>query len=320
MAIIANTLLTFSEVGMRESLSDVISNISPTDTPVLSGAKKGKAKQTFNEFQTDSLAAAVSTNAQLEGDDLGSSYSAATLPTRVGNYQQISRKTVILADSVAEVDLAGRNSEMAYQIMKRGKEIKRDQETSILANQAGIAGNGTTARQTAGLLAWIKSNVTSTLSTNTPSYTSVPNATRTDGAARTFTEALLQSCIQLVWASGAEPDTILVSAKNKVVVSAFAGVATKTAPQSLQKQAVIVGAADVYVSDFGTYTVVPDHFQRDKDVFLLDFNYVAIDYLRNYRVEDMAKTGDATKKMMLVEWGTRVNNEAAMGLIADCGL
>jgi len=318
MAAISNTNSTYNIKGIRESLGNIISNISPTETPVYSGSKKGSAKQTFNENLLDALAAADTSNAQLEGDDV-TSFGATVQPTRVGNYTQISTKKMIASGTSEAVDIAGRASDTAYQMAKKGVELKRDMEAIILANQAANAGGVTTARTTAGLLAWIKTNVDVVTATNTPSYTSVPNATRTDGTARTFTETMLKNVIQLCYVSGGKPDTVLVSPKNKVVASGFSGVATKQANQKLTGQAVIIGAADVYVSDFGTFTIVPDLFQRDKDVFVLDFAYLGIDFLRKMFVKDLAETGDAKKKLMVVEWATLVKNEAALGLVADCG-
>ena len=271
----------------------------------------------FTEWQQDSLAAAVSTNKQLEGDDI-TSYTAVVATVRVGNYAQISRKLLMVSGTDEIVNKAGRKSEYAYQVAKQGKELKRDMEQTWTANQAANAGGATTARATAGLTAWIKSNVSCTVTANSPTgYTTVPNATRTDGAARTATEAMLQTVIQKCWTAGGNPDTVLVTAKNKSVISAFAGISTKYNVLSQEKQGTIYGAADTYVSDFGAFSVVPTRFARDTDIFVLDWNLVETDYLRKFFVSPMAKTGDAEKAMLLVEWGTKILNEAGIGL--PCG-
>ena len=158
MAIVANTYTRYTAKGLRESLSDVISDISPSETPILSGAGKSTAKQTLFEWQTDALASADTTNAQIDGDDIDT-FPEITPTVRVGNYTQISRKLLVISGTLEAVDKAGRKSELAYQIARRGKEIKRDQEAIILSNQGGDAGGTATARQTATLGAWLKTNV-----------------------------------------------------------------------------------------------------------------------------------------------------------------
>lgn len=319
MTAFTGTLLSYTAIGIRESINDLISNISPEDTPILTGSSKGSVPQKLNEWQQDVLAAAVTTNAQLEGDDI-TSFTTVVPTVRLGNYQQISRKLVMVSDSEEQMTKAGRNSEMAYQVTKLSAELKRDMESTWTSNQAANAGGATTARTTAGLDAWIKTNVNATVTANSPSYTTLPNATRTDGAARTFTVAMLQSAISSCWTAGGKPTTILVSAKNKILFSGFAGVVTGTIYQTKADQAAIVGAADVYVSDFGKFTIKPSHFIRDKDVYILQMDMLQTDYFRKYQVKDLAKTGDASKKMIVCEWGTRVKNEAAIGLMADGGL
>lgn len=321
MAIIANTFKTYETKGIREQLSDVISNISPTETPVLSNAGKGeKLTSTFFEWQKDSLAAAVSNNAALEGDD-HTAFAAVTPTQRIGNYAQISTKDLILSDTQEAVNKAGRKSELAYQIAKRGKEIKRDMETTLCANNPAVAGDATTARQTAALLAYIRTNTDiGATGVNPPANTTgAPTTGRTDGTPRAFTETILKNIIALGFASGMNIDgsTLLVGPAQKAVVSAFAGIATKTYQQTAARTAVIVGAADVYVSEFGTITVVPTRFSRNRDAFLLDWEMVKIRELRPYQVKDLAKTGDATKKLMLREWGLQVTNEAGLALAAD---
>lgn len=320
MTMFTGTFATYATIGIREDLSNQISNISPEETPIITSSKKGSFATVFTEWQQDSLAAAVSTNKQLEGDDI-TTFTAVVPTVRVGNYAQISRKLLMVSRTDRKVNKAGRGDEYAYQVAKQSKELKRDLEMVWTANQAAAAGNATTARATAGLTAWIKSNVSCTVTANSPTgYTSVPNATRTDGAARTATEAMLQSVIQKCWTAGGSPDTVILTAKNKAVFSAFSGISTKYNQLSAGKQGTIYGAADTYVSDFGEFRFVPTRFARDTDIFVLDFDLLETAYLDKFQVVPLAKTGDADKAMLLVEWGTKVLNEAGIGLIADAGL
>jgi len=318
----SNTFDTFNAKGIRESLSNVIYNISPEETPFMSNIGRESVKNTFFEWQTDSLAAASTTNAQIEGDDV-SSYDSTAATVRLGNYTQVSRKTLILSGTLESVDKAGRRSELAYQLAKRSAELKRDMESIMLTNQAasgGSAGVSTAIRKTGSLLAFLKTNTDKGTGGADPSYTTQPNATRTDSLAadqRTFTEAILKSVIQKVWTAGGTPKVLMVGPVNKQRVSAFAGIAEIRREVTGNKPGVIIGAADVYVSDFGAVSVVPNRFQRERDAFVLDPEYASVCYLRPFQTIELAKTGDAEKRMIVVEWGLKVNTEAAHGLAAD---
>jgi hypothetical protein len=318
----ANTFDTFGAKGIRESLSNVIYNISPEETPFMSNIGRENVKNTFFEWQTDALAAASTTNAQIEGDDV-SSYDSTTATVRVGNYTQVSRKTLILSGTLESVDKAGRRSELAYQLAKRSAELKRDMESIMLTNQAasgGSAGVSTALRKTGSLLAFLKTNTDKGTGGADPSYTTQPNATRTDATdanLRTFTESILKSVIQKVWASGGTPKILMVGPVNKQRVSSFAGIAEIRREVTGNRQATIIAAADIYVSDFGNLATVPNRFQRERDAFVLDPEYAAVSFLRPFSTVQLAKTGDAEKRMILVEWGLKVNTEAAHGLAAD---
>jgi len=278
----------------------------------MSNIGRENVKNTYFEWQTDSLAAASTTNAQVEGDDV-SSYDSTAATARIGNYTQVSRKTVLISGTLESVDKAGRRSELAYQLAKRSAELKRDMESIMLTNQAaaaGSAGVSTALRKTGSLLAFLKTNTDKGTGGADPVYTAKPDATRTDATdanLRTFTEAILKTVIQKVWAAGGTPK----------IVSGFAGIAEIRREVTGNKPGVIIGAADVYVSDFGAVSVVPNRFQRERDAFVLDPEYAAVSYLRPFQTVELAKTGDAEKRMIVVEWGLKVNTEAAHGLAAD---
>ena len=316
MAIVANTFTRYSAIGIREDLSNVIYNISPEETPFIANVSRENVKNTYFEWQTDALAAASSSNAALEGDDI-SSFQAVTPTARVGNYTQISTKNVIISGTLEAVDKAGRRSELTYQLAKMGSELKRDMESALLANQAAVAGNTTTARRTAGLPAWLTSNTDFGTGGADPTVGSTPTAARTDGTQRAFTETLLKNVIAEVWTSGGTPKMLMVGAFNKQAASAFSGIATKFRDVPAGQQAQIIGAADVYVSDFGTVNIVPNRFQRARDAFVVDPEYASLAILRPIQQTELAKTGDAEKRLMLVEYGLKVSNQAAHGIVAD---
>lgn len=320
MLIVANTTTTFDIKGIREELSNIIYNISPEDTPFMSNAGRESVENTLYEWQRDVLAAAVSTNAQIQGDDI-TAFDAVTATVRMGNRTQISRKAILVADTVEAVSKAGRKAELAYQITKRSAEIKRDMETCFLANVAAAAGGTATAPKTGTMGATIGSidgsNVSMGAGGANPTDPLLFTNARTDGTTRPFTESLLKTVLAAVWKNGGSPDTIMVDSIQKAVVSAFAGIATKTYSQTEARPAAIIGAADVYVGEFGTYSVVPNRFQRARDAWVLDFEYLAIVFLRPFQVKDLAKTGDAEKKLLVVEAGLKVYTDFGHGLVAD---
>ena len=316
MAIVANTFTRYSAIGIREDLSNVIYNIAPEETPFISNIGRETVKNTYFEWQTDTLAAASAANAALEGDDV-TSFTAVTPTSRVGNYTQISTKNVVISGTLDALDKAGRRSEVTYQLAKMGSELKRDMESALLANQASVVGNTTTARRTAGLPAWLTSNTSAGVGGANPTVGSTPTAARTDGTQRAFTEALLKTVVASVWDNGGTPKMLMVGSFNKQAASAFAGVATKFRDVPAGQQAQIIGAADVYVSDFGTINIVPNRFMRARDALIVDPEYASLAVLRPIQQEELAKTGDAEKRLMLVEYGLKVKNQAAHGIVAD---
>lgn len=315
MAVIANTYLTYAAKGIREELSESIYNIAPEDTPFMSNVGRDDVDNTFFEWQTDTLAAAVSTNQVVEGDDI-TSFTAAVATTRLGNYCEIARKDVLVSGTLDRVLKAGRKSERAYRSAIKSAELKRDMETALLSNKARNAGATATARQTAGILSWLKTNSDFGAGGANPA-TADGTATRTDGTQRAFTETQLKTVVQLAWNAGGAPKMLMVGGINKQVVSGFAGVATKTFYTDAVKATAIIGAADIYVSDFGNLSVVPNRFQRARDAFVLDTGYWSVSYLRPFQTIELAQTGDASKRAILVEFGLRAKNEAASGIVAD---
>lgn len=317
MAVAGGTFLTYSAVGDREDLSNIIYNISPWETPFMTAIGRATASATLFEWQTDALAAPNLANAQLQGDDI-TTYDSVNPTVRVGNRTQISRKTAVISGTQEKVDKAGRGSEMAYQMAKKSKELKRDMESIVLNPQGAVAGTSTTAPTTASMQAWLKSNVSMGVGGVNPAWTSgAPPAARTDGTQATFTEAMLKTVLTSVFTSGGEPTLLLVGPIHKGVVSGFAGIATRMRDVASRQQAQIIGAADIYVGDFSTVSVVADRFQRERDAWVIQPNMAAMAYLRPFAQTPLATTGDAEKRLLIVEFGLKVNNEAAHGLAAD---
>lgn len=326
MAIATNTVTRYDGYrAVREDLANVIYNISPVDVPFMSNIGRETVKNTYYEWQTDSLAAAVTTNAQLEGDDsFAAEAQAAT--ERVGNYTQISRKVVQTSGTIEAVDKAGMRSYLAYELAKGASELKRDMEATLTSNAVAVAGGNTTARKTAGLGGWIITNSYSgagttaaapVMSGGAGSLDGFPTTASVAGTARAFTETLLKVGIQGVWTQGGDPKVLMVGPFNKTVVSGFTGIATRFRDVAPGSQAEIIGAADVFVSDFGTVNVVPNRFQPEGNAYIVDPEYASIGYLRNFRTEVLAKTGDSEKRMLIVEYGLKVRQQKSHAVVRD---
>ena len=330
MAVITDTFLTYDAKGIREDLSDLISDISPTTTPFQSNIGSRDADNTYFEWQTDSLATASATPV-VEGQDL-SSFTAVTPTVRLGNYCQINMVDFIISGTEQRVDKAGRASEIGYQSAKAAKELKRNIEVACLLNGVGaVVGATNTARVTAGFPCWLKTNETST-NVTAPSYsgstpTGAAQVWKAFGTPTAFTEAMLKTTMQECYESGGEPSMLMVGPFNKTSVSAFSGIASSRYNVDGAEPSVIIGAADIYVSDFGNLSVVPNRFftsvidagvgsLMNNWAFLIDPDEVKIANLRPYTIETLAKTGDADKRMILREWGLQVNNEKAHGVVA----
>lgn len=311
MAIVTNTFTSYDAIGIREQLSDIITNIAPTQTPFLSMCKKGKATNSFFEWQTDTLAAAAA-NAQIEGNDI-TSFTAVTPTVRIGNRTQISSKNFILSGTEQAVTKAGRKDEIAYQIMLNGKALKRDMERALTQNSTAVTGSTSVARQTRGLEGYVGGTNVS-LGASGVAAASSTNTAATDGTQRTFTEAMLKDAWQQAFTQGGDPDVLMVGPTQKQTVSTFTGNATRMDKSEDQK---VYAAVSVYVGDFGQIKVIPNRFQRARTAFLLESDKFQVNYLREFQVEQLAKTGDAEKRLLVVEYGLQSYQEAASAAIRD---
>jgi hypothetical protein len=311
MAQPTNTFDTYDAVGIREDLQDVIYSISPTETPFMSSAAREQVKNTFHEWQTDSLAAASTSNAVIEGDE--ATLDASTATSRIGNYTQIMDKSVVITGTQEAVDKAGRASELAYQIAKKSKELKRDIESTLLTNQARAAGDSSTARTFASIGAWIATNDNLASDGTSPTANDGSDA-RNDGTQRAMTEDMLKDVIKGCWNSGGNPSVIMVGPFNKQKISSFTGGSTRF---DASEDKTLYTSIDVYSSDFGDLEVVPNRFSRDRDALVLDMDYWSVGFLRDFTMHELSKTGDSEKRQILAELTLISRNEGASGGVFD---
>lgn len=294
--------------------------VSPEKAPIVSAIKRFTATQRLHEWQRDSLATPNKDNAVIEGDDRTGT--ALTPTQRVANTVQLFDKTVVVSTTQEKTKSAGRSSEMKYQIGKAMVELKRDVEAMVVSDNVAVQGNSTTARKSAGLGALIYTNVSHGGAGATPAHTSgLASVAQTAGTNRAFSETLLKTVLQNIFTNSGEFATLIsVTPSHKVGFSGFAGIAGIRQQVKKGEQAVIVGGADVYVSDFGELTVVPNYVQGTANpnaAFVLNPEYAGLAYLGGFKSEPLAKTGHTTKELVSVETTLVVTSETAHGKVAN---
>jgi hypothetical protein len=320
MAQPTETFDSYDARGNREDLQDKIYMVSPEATPVMSAIRRFKATQRIHEWQRDGLATPNKDNAVIEGDDR--SGTAITATERVANTTQLFDKVVVVTSTQEKTKAAGRSSEAKYQIAKAMKELKRDIEAMILSDNVAVQGNGTTARKSAGLGALIYSNVSHGGAGATPAHTTgLATTAQTAGTNRAFAESQLKTVMQSIYTnSGEMPTVVSLTPSHKAGFSAFAGIASSRFNVQKGKQAVIVGGADVYMSDFGELTVVPNYVQATANAntaFVLNPEMAGLAYLQEFQSTPLAKTGHTEKELVFAEATLVVTSEKAHGKVAN---
>ncbi|WP_371763377.1 DUF5309 domain-containing protein [Massilia sp.] len=307
MAAPTNTYTSTSAVGNREDLTNMIYRITPTDTPFMSMIGKGKATSTKHEWQTQALAT-PSNNVAAEGDD---ATNAVTTPTvRLNNYTQISTKTVGVSGTQESTVSAGRKSEIGYQMMLKSLELRNDMEVGLTQNNVAVTGS---SRQSRGLIGWQGDNVDSGADYVAPNY--VTNVAQTNGTQAAFTEARLKNVLQKCYTAGGNPSVIMLPPLAKQTFSTFTGNSNQRTDKSEDKK--VTAATDIYVSDFGELKAVPNRRMSTRDVSILQPDMWAVAYLRPFFTQDLAKTGDSTRKQIIVEYTLEARNPAASGAVTD---
>lgn len=324
MAVDTATTTRFEQIGEREQLSNKIYNLAPMDTPFMTAIGRGSAAtNTKVEWQTDDLADATNTKA-LEGDD--ASYLTATATVRLANHTQIFERSVIVSGTAQALNTAGRRNELLYQVDKRTKELKRNMEKAFTGNYASDDASRATARALGGFESWIESNSSRGTGGADGGFTTSTSLTvaATDASStnlRTFTEAQLKAVIKSIWDNtGESAPLVIVGSYNKQIASGFSGIATQYQDYGnvqSSKGIAILGAADIYVSDFGRHKIVPDHFSRARSALVVKPDHWEARYLRPFQIKQLAKTGDADKRQMLAEVTICSKNEKSSGVIAD---
>jgi hypothetical protein len=331
MAVPANTLQTFAMSNIKEDLSDIITLTDPTEVPFYSMCAKGTAKSRTPETQVDSLELPNPDNANIEGDDAVND--ALTGPVRLLNVVQLFDKVVQVSSTAQSVDNAGMGNPKSYQMLKKGKEMKRDMEARFTGNFPSVTGTAAIAGKAAGAEAMIKTNANRGATGASGGYNTGTKlfAAATDGTLRVATEALLKDVIAKAWNAGGSPTKILVGGKMKQTMSNFPGIATQYRNNSGTDAATIIAAADVYKSDFGLHTIMPNRFMgygagrvtplveanSNRSALVLTPASWKLKFLQPIKKVPLAKLGHSDREMLSCEVTLECDDEKKNGVIAD---
>jgi len=314
MAQPTNTFDSYDAVGIREDLSDIITNVSPEETPFHTKSRKTTARNTLVEWQTDALRSST-TNAHIEGDE--TTADAMTATSRLNNRTQIFKNAVTVPDTDEGLDKAGRQREMAYQVLKIAKEQKLDIEKALFDNNAKVTGSASAARELAGAPAWMITNVDFQSGNSGANPTGDGTDARTDdGTPTAFSQTKFDTVMQSIWENGGNPDSVYLSAFQMNKALAFTGNNNQRSNVQGGDERVIKSLA-VYVTPWGTVEFIPSRENRSRDVFIMQDDMWEIAVLRPTKNIELAKTGDSTKRQVVTELTLCAKNEAANGIIAD---
>ena len=285
---------TYEQIGLAEDVSNIISDITPTDTPMYSMIKSEKVHARQYQYQTDSLAAAAA-NAQLEG--FTASAGTAIPTTMITGNTQILQKTFQVSATADAVKAYGRAKETAYQLSKALKEIKKDVEFAFVgSSNVGNAGNASTAREMDSADQLIGA------------------ANTTAGGTAALTEAMITTTGQNVYNNGGDATILMVKPADSLIISAFTGAAGRSREFN-DGNKTLTNVVNLYVSPFGEYKVVLNRHQMTDHAFLLDPSMWRTASLRPFARTLLAKTGDSDTHMVVGELGLMHKNPLGSGQI-----
>ena len=315
MAQPANTFDSYDSVNsIREDIMDDVVNITPEDTPAYSSMKKVSASNTNVEFMTDTLRSSGA-NAHIEGDATAGSARVASV--RLSNQTQIFKDSVVVPDTDIGLDRVGKRKQLALQTLKIAAEQKLDIELAIFANNAKVSGNATTAREMAGIPAWLKTNVSFQSGNSGANPTGDGTDARTDdGTPTAFSQARFDSTMQSLWEEGGKPNTCYLSAFQMNKALSFTGNNNQRANVTGADERVINSLA-IYLTPWGQVKFQPSRENRSRDVFIMQDDMWNVAVLRPTKSTALAKTGDNTQRQVVTELTLICKNEKASGAIYD---
>jgi len=300
----ATAFQTYDQVGIKEDISDIISNISPTTTPFQSSIKTENVHNVLFQWQEDALAT-VGVNAAVEGAD---AVNNTLVPTVMrSNYTQILTKTVQVSNTADTVSTYGRAKELAYQLSKKAAELKRELEYTLIGHQADAAvGNSTTARNMGSVWGKGASGVQTIDASSTVDHTATPVA---------LAENDVLTANQNLYQNGGEATIFMIKPADSLIVAGFTAAAGRYRTFDGASDKTVVNAVDLYVSPFGQQKVVINRFMKSSCALLYNPVYWKLATLRPWTRIPLAVTGDGHREQIVGEFSLKHTNYKASGCI-----
>lgn len=309
-------MTTYDARANREDLSNAIYNIDPFDTPVMSLARRRNVRNRTFDWQTENLPLVDPDNAQPEGFE--NERQEATPTIRLQNVTQISKRDATVSGSQEASDAAGKGSEMGHQMAMKSKVLKSDMETIICGRQARVDGDGDNPiRRTEAIAHWIargrdrfgvQGNAVVGVKTGLPVAAGSAFAAVAEANQVVLTEEMVGDAMETAYANGASPDTLIVPPGIKRTVSTFKG---RDSSQVSIGKTEVVATVDIIATDFGRIKVMPSRWIPKDTALLIDRNFLAVAFFRNFRQFNTAKIGDADTRVILAEYGVEMRNPMA---------
>lgn len=323
----ATNFKTSTQGGQKEDLANYISNISRDMTPFLSSIGKGKAAATLHEWSTDTLQAA-----ELQAEIEGSSFSESNSPViaRLTNRTQIFSKGIRVSGTLESVDKAGRKSEFKYQTEKRGKEMMRDVEKTLVSTQVSTASASASGSVKAGARLMgayqsfcgenISAGYAATATAGAGMVVGAGNgsnvaANATGTTAKAFTLADINEALRGInGETSAAPSKVMMSTANKVKFSDLMNTVTNVR-RNIDEKGKLRQSVDLYESDFGDVELVHNYLMDDTEVFVYDPSLMSCNTLRPIQFSDINQDGDSLRSYMVQEITFEAKSPTGNGLI-----
>lgn len=302
--------------NIREDLGNVIFNVTPFMTPFTSGIAQTKATADNHEWLTDTYADSVETNAAVEAEKVDSSEGSER--TRKGNYVQIATKGVTVTKKAEMFDRAGvPGKEMAYQLMKKGKELQMDVEKQVLSNQIKVIPTNAAAGVSATVSSWILANQVVSGTGGVANTASTGLTKPTPGTSEAMTQANLDELLDGVWDNSGDFSSakIMGSAgtistlRNNADVSK--GISTDVTTNAANGE--IINRVAVYVSQFGPIAVVPNKHMPADTLYVLDYSTWGLAFAGGKKIHttDIATQASAEQKLLECYYTLEARSEEA---------
>jgi hypothetical protein len=287
--------------GIREDLTDILTNISPTETPFLSSIGRTNASNVLHEWQTIALETVASAGGNAIAEGASATPASGNVATRVQNYTQIFTKTVRVSNTVLNVNTAGRANEWELQMDIKAKSLARDIEAMLMQSSAFSAGDvsADTGRMLEGLgvgcsVGFLSGNIESLLTAASDT------ATR-----KNLSETTFNNMLQTIWTAGGNPDTVHAGGYLRRVISSFSANATRYSSVDFG-DTILNASVSVYQSDFGQVKIVTNRYctlagGHGAPLAAIETQYFKLAELRPLTFSKLAKDGDRELGQFVIE-------------------